>query len=220
MLAKTLISEVIPTLRTSDTGLTALRLMDEYKVSHLPIVNNEDFLGLISEDDIDAVHNQDEPIGNYSLSLMRPFIDQYQHIYDVVALASSEKLSVVPVLSKNNTYIGTILIKDLVDHFANMTAVRNPGGIIVLETNQNDYSLSEIASIVESNDAIILSSYVTSHPDSIKTEVTLKINKINIYPILQTFDRYNYVVLASFTESSYNDDLMDRYKSLMNYLNL
>ncbi len=220
MLAKNLISEVLPSLKTSDTGVIALRIMDEYKVSHLPIVNNEDFLGLISEADIENVNNQEEPIGNYSLSLLRPFVDQYQHIYDVISLAWSEKLSVIPVLNKSNVYVGTILLKDLVAHFAEITAVQNPGGIIVLETNQNDYSLSEIASIVESNEAIILSSYITSHPDSVKVEVTLKINKINIYPILQTFDRYNYTVLASFTESTYSDDLMDRYNSLMNYMNL
>ena len=77
-----------------------------------------------------------------------------------------------------------------------------------------------IAQIVESNDAKILSSYVTSYPDSIKLEITLKINKINIYPILQTFSRYNYTVLASFSESTFKDDLMDRYNSLMTYLNL
>jgi len=220
MLAKNLISEILPTLKTSDTGLIALKIMDEYKVSHVPIVNNEDFLGLLSENDVDAVHDRDEPIGNYQLSLSRPFVDQYQHIYDVIELACNEKLTVIPVLSKSNLYIGTILLKDLVYHFGNITAVRNPGGIIVLETNENDYSLSEISAIVESNDAKVLSSYITSHMDSTKLEVTLKINKINIYPILQTFERYNYIVLASFSESTFNDDLMDRYKSLMTWLNL
>lgn len=220
MLAKNLISGILPPIKTSDTGLVALKIMDEYKVSHLPIVNNEDFLGLLSENDIDAVNDLSEPIGNYRLSLTRPFVHQYQHIYDVIELACTEKLTVIPVLSKSNLYIGTILLKELVFHFGDITAVKNPGGIIVLETNENDYSLSEISAIVESNDAKILSSYITSHPDSIKLEVTLKINKINIYPILQTFERYNYTVLASFSESTFNDDLMDRYKSLMTWLNL
>lgn len=220
MLAKNLISEIIPTLKTSDTGLIALKIMDDYKVSHVPIVNNEDFLGLLSENDIDAANDLNEPIGNYCLSLTRPFVHQYQHIYDVLDLACTEKLSVIPVLSKSNLYVGAILLKDLVYYFGNIAAVKNPGGIIVLETNENDYSLSEISSIVESNDAKVMSSYITSHPDSIKLEVTLKINKINIYPILQTFERYNYTVLASFSESTFNDDLMDRYKSLMTWLNL
>jgi hypothetical protein len=101
-----------------------------------------------------------------------------------------------------------------------MTSVGNPGGIIVLEVNESDFSFASIAGIIEANDAKILSCFVNTHPDSTKVEVSLKINKINIYPILQAFDRYNLLVLASFSESSENDDLMDRYNSLMNYLNL
>jgi acetoin utilization protein AcuB len=220
MLAKELISDVIIPLKTSDTGQYAIRLMEEFKVSHLPIVNNVDFLGLISEEDLYTLNDPKEVIGNHNLSLARPFVDQYQHIYDVIELANSEKLTLIPVLNKSNHYLGVITLRNLVSFFGKITSVNNPGGIIVLELNENDYSMEVIAQIVESNDAKILSSYVTSYPDSIKLEVTLKINKINIYPILQTFSRYNYTVLASFSESTFKDDLMDRYNSLMTYLNL
>jgi hypothetical protein len=106
-------------------------------------------------------------------------------------------------------------------HLAEMTSVINPGGIIVLEINANDYNLSEIARIVESNDAKVLSLYITSHPDSTKMDVALKINRIDIGPVLQTFFRYNYLVKASWSnEDTYNDDLRDRFDSLMNYLNV
>ncbi len=220
MLAKKLISQVLPLLKTSDDGHYALKTMEDFKVSHLPIVNNEDFLGLLSEDDIYSLNALDEPIGNYKLSLTRPFVDQYQHIYDVIDLACREKLSVIPVLNKSNVFLGCILLKDLAFHFGQITAVHNPGGIIILELNENDYSMAEIAEIIESNEAKILSSYITTHNDSTKLELTLKINKINIYPILQTLERYNYSVIASFSENTFNDDLMDRYNLLMTYLNL
>lgn len=220
MLAKNLISAVLLPLKTSDTGHYAQRIMEEFKVSHLPIVNNEDFLGLISENDLFSINNSGEPIGDHVLSLTRPFIDQYQHIYDVIELASNEKLTVIPVLNKNNHYLGAITLKDLVVHFGRIAAIQNPGGIIVLELNENDYSMAEISHIIESNDAKILSSYITNYQDSKKLEVTIKINKINIHPILQTFDRYNYIVSASFSENTFKDDLMERYNSLMNYLNI
>jgi acetoin utilization protein AcuB len=220
MLAKDLISTTIISLKTSDTGQDAQRIMDEFKVSHLPIVNNIDFLGLISEEDIYSLNDPAEPIGNHPLSLARPFVDQYQHIYDVIELFTTDRLSIVPVLNKSNHYLGVITIQDIVVHMGQMTAVQNPGGIIVLELNENDYSMTEIAQIIESNDAKILSSYITSHPDSTKLEITLKINKMDIYPILQTFDRYQYNVIASFSESSNKTDLLDRYNSLMTYLNL
>jgi acetoin utilization protein AcuB len=220
MLAKDLISEGIIPLRTSDTGQDAQRIMEELKVGHLPIVNNVDFLGLISEEDIYLMNDPEEPIGNHTLSLSRPFVDQYQHIYDAIKLVTQERLTIVPVLNKNNHYLGIITLQDLARYFGDITAVQNPGGIIVLELNENDYSMTEIANIVESNDAKILSSYITSHADSTKLELTLKINRINIYPILQTFDRYKYIVIASFSESNFKTDLMDRYNSLMSYLNI
>ncbi|MCD4745627.1 MAG: CBS domain-containing protein, partial [Bacteroidales bacterium] len=74
MLAKQLITESIIPLKTSDTGKDALNLMNEYKVSHLPIVNNIDFLGLISEADINNLNNTKAPLGNHLLSLTHPFV--------------------------------------------------------------------------------------------------------------------------------------------------
>ena len=166
MLASELIKDIIPPLKTSDTGLKALDWMEEFKVTHLPIVNKEDFLGVISEDDILALNKPDEPIGNHSLSLMRQFIKEDQHIYEAIKLITKMKLSLVPVLDVNEHYLGVITLPDLVEAMATLTSVNSPGGIIMLELNINDYSLSEIAQIVESNGASILSLYVNPHPDS------------------------------------------------------
>ncbi|MDP4291633.1 MAG: CBS domain-containing protein [Bacteroidota bacterium] len=220
MIAKNLISNEIAPLRTSDTALQAISWMEEYRVYHLPIVDNIDFLGLISEEDIYTMSDFEEPVGNHVLSLSKQYVFSNQHIYDVIKIFSSEHLSLLPVLNENNQYLGVITINDLVNSISEMTAVENPGGIIVLELNQNDYSLSEIAQIVESNDAKILSLYITSIPDTTMIELTLKINRMDIQPIIQTFTRYEYIIKASFAEEGYYDDLRDRYDSLMNWLNI
>ncbi|MBE9481966.1 MAG: CBS domain-containing protein [Bacteroidetes bacterium] len=220
MIAKQLISESIIPLKTSDTGSTALSMMDDYRISHLPIVDNVDFLGLISDVDIYNLNNFDEPLGNFALSLPKPYVIEYDHFYEVVKLISYLKLTLVPVLDNNNKYMGSITLNILVKNFSKIAAINNPGGIIVLDINNNDYSLTEIAQIVESNGAKVLSLYVTSHPDSTKIEVTLKINKIDILPVLQTFNRYNYIVKASYSEKENLDDLRERFESLMNYLNI
>ena len=220
MLASELIKDLIPPLKTSDTGLKALNWMEEFKVTHLPIVNKEDFLGIISEDDILALNKPEEPIGNHPLSLIRPFVKEDQHVYEVIKLITKMKLSLVPVLSVREQYLGVITIPDLMDATAVLTAVNNPGGIIILEMNVNDYSLSEIAQIVESDDASILSLYVANQPDSTKLEVILKINKIDLTRIIASFNRYEYHVKASYHESEFNEDMQDRFDSFMNYLNI
>ncbi len=220
MLARDLIKDLIPPLKTSDTGLKALSWMEEFKVTHLPIVNKEDFLGLISEEDILALNTPEEPIGNHTLSLIRPFIYEDKHIYEVIKIVTRLQLTLMPVLSVKEQYLGVITIPDLIASFAVLIAVDNPGGIIILELNMNDYSLSEIAQIVESEDASILSLYVSPQHHSTRMEVIIKVNKIDLTRIIASFNRYEYQVKATYHESEFNEDMQDRFDSFMNYLNI
>jgi len=220
MIAKHLITDGIMPLKTSDTGKTALSWMEEYKVSHLPIVNNQEFLGLISELDIYNLNSFDEPLGNHKLSLKHPYVFENQHIYDVLKLVNEQNLSLVPVLNGEGNYLGSINLQNLIKYFTQSLSVDNPGGIIVLEMTYNDYSLTELAKIVEENDAKILSTFLLNHEDSTRLDVFLKINKVDISSILKTFERYNYFVKASYGEEDDNEDLRERYNSLMNYLNV
>jgi acetoin utilization protein AcuB len=220
MIAKDMISEIIPALKTSDTGITALNWMDVFKVSHLPIVNEKEFLGLISEVDIYDMNMPEEPLGNHQLSLLRPYVMEHQHVFEIMEVASRLKLSIVPVLDEHKGYLGVITIMDLLHYFAELSALRNPGGILVLELNSNDFSLSQISQIVEGNDAKVLGAYITSHPDSTKIELTLKLNVTDLTSIIQTFNRYNYVIQGSYMKYDEEEELLDeRYDLLMRYLN-
>jgi acetoin utilization protein AcuB len=221
MVAKDLISEVIPSLKTSDLGQTALNWMEIFKISHLPIVNNQEFLGLISDTDIYDMNQPNEPIGNHALTLYKPFVTAEQHIFEVIGLASRLKLSVVPVLDSKNNYKGVITSNDLIRHIAGLSSMDQPGGIIVLEVIDRDYSLTQIAQIVESNNVKILSLYITSSPGSTLLEVTLKVNTSDLVSVIRTFERYSYEVKTWVTDN----DSMDRFYSerfdlLMKYLNI
>jgi acetoin utilization protein AcuB len=220
MIAIDLITDEIPPIKPQETGLKALKWMDEFKISHLPIVNNTEYVGLISDEDILDLNQPEEPISGQINSILRPFVMEDQHIYEVMKLISALNLTVVPVLNKEEQYIGSTTLSHIMKLITNIASINDAGGVIVLEVNENDYSMAEIAQIVEGNDAKILSSYITSASDSTKMEVTLKINKKDLNGILQTFYRYDYTVSASFQESRFQDDLKGRYDSLMNYLNL
>jgi acetoin utilization protein AcuB len=220
MLAKDLIDDAILPAKTSDTGSLALTWMDEYKVNHLPIANNESFLGLISEEDIYTSNIFDEPLGNHALSLNNAFVFETQHIFEVCKLAVSLKLSLIPVLDSKNNYLGVISLRKLVDKLTETTSIDAPGAIIMLEINAKDYSLSEIAQIVESNDLKILSFYITSKQDTSVMEVYIKLNRMDISAVLQTFNRYSYNVRTIFAGQEVNEDLQDRYDALMKYLSI
>ena len=220
MIAKDLITRDVLPLSPDDTGLTALHWFDEFKVSHLPIVDGNVLIGIVSEMEIFSANSFEESIEKHNLNPQVISVVQSQHVYAVISLFAQYKLSLLPVVDENNYYLGVITMPGLIENLSAITAVDNPGGIIVLELNVNDFSLTEIAQIIESNDARLLSLYMTSQSDSTRSEITLKINRMDIQPILQTFLRYNYTIKASFFESDYTDDLRDRYNQLMNYLNI
>ncbi len=221
MVAKDLISQVIPSLKTSDTGQTALNWMEIFRISHLPIVNNQDFLGLISDADIYDMNQPEEPVGNHSLALFKPYVTTEQHIFEVIGLASRLKLSVVPVLDSQNHYKGVVTTADLIRHLAGISSLDQPGGIIVLEMTERDYSLSQIAQIIEGNNVRVLSIYITSPKDSTQMEVTIKVNTSDFASVIRTFERYNYEVKTWVTSDDTLDDFYsERYDQLMKYLNI
>jgi acetoin utilization protein AcuB len=220
MLAVELISNAMPPVRTSDTIQKVVDRMAEFKVRHLPLVNEEQFLGLVAEDDLIEPADYEQPIGSLALSLVNPYVVENQHIYDVIRLFYEQQLTVVPVLDLSGNYLGLVSINSMNEYFAKITSVAEPGGIIVLEISNRNNSLSHIAQIVESDNAQVLSSYVRSFPDSTRMEVTLKLNKQDISGIIAAFQRYNYTVQATFNFTPVGDDSMNRYDSLMNYLNL
>ncbi|MEO6631796.1 MAG: CBS domain-containing protein [Mucilaginibacter sp.] len=220
MLAIELIADAIPPVHTSDPIQKAIDRMVEFRIRHLPIVNEEQFLGLLSENDLIGESDLQTPIGALALSLVNPYVLEDQHIYDVIRLFYERQLTIVPVLDAAKNYSGLITINALTGYFAALTSVEQPGGIIVLEINNKNNSLAHMAQIVESDNAQILSSYVRTFPDSTRMEVTLKVNKQDISAIVATFLRYEYDIKATFNHSDENDNSRDRYNSLMNYLNL
>ena len=220
MTAKDLISYGIVSLIPNNTFEEALKLMDEYKVEHLPVIDGCDFLGIITEAEIFSNKDLSSIIGSQILPSSNQYIYENQHFYDILVIASNGNLTLIPVLDINNHYLGVITLRDLIKKYSEISSIKNQGGIIILEMNINDYSLVEIAGIIETNGAKILNMYVSPHIDSTKMEISLKINRVDVAPILQTFERYNYNVLASFGESEINDNIKERYESLMNYLNI
>jgi len=221
MTAKDLISEIIPSLKTSDTGQTALNWMEIFRISHLLIVNNQDFLGLISDTDIYDTNQPDEPIGNHELTLLKPYVTEDQHLFEVIGLAARLRLSVVPVLNNKNHYRGVITTNDLVHYIAGMSSMDQPGGILVLELIEQDYSFSQIVQIVESNNIKVLSMYITSPQESTRLEVTLKVNATDLLALIKTFERYNYDVKTWITTNDSIDRFYsERFDLLMKYLNM
>jgi CBS domain-containing protein len=221
MIALELISDTVPAINKDDKASEALNWMDVFKVTHLPIINNNEYLGLISELDIFDLNNTDIPVIKHPLTLPKPYIKSSDHIFEVAELASKYKLTTIPVIDEADKYAGLITIHDLALEFTHLMNTESPGGIIVLEVKTNDYALSEIARIIEENNSKILSLYTQTNKFADRLKITIKINKIDISAIIKTFERFSYKILEIHSENSTLDSLtQDRINSFLKYLNI
>lgn len=219
MIASELISQIFAPLRTSDSGEEALTIMHVYHVRHMPIVNEKQLLGTISEEDI-LNQDMDEPIGSYGLSLVRAYVGTDAHLFEIMAKMAEYQLTTIPVLGEDDEYMGAITQEALILFYAETFSFKEPGSILVLEMHKRDYSLAEISRIVEAEGVVILISFLTSDKDSQKVLITLKINTQDAQPTIAALQRHEYNIRASFSEEAYFEDLKERYDSLMAYLNV
>lgn len=220
MTAKEIVSDSIYPAKTSDSLRALLSRMHEYRVEHLPLTRYNQLVGLIHEDDVIAAIERKDDSKLKDLPHELIYIYENQHIYDVVRLFYIHQLDILPVIDEKQYYVGCITIHDVLNEVAKITASDEPGGIIILEVNNRDNSLSQIAQIVESDNAQIMSSYARSFPDSTRMEITLKLNRTDIASIVASFLRYDYEVKATFNDVRVYDTSRDRYEQLLNYLNM
>ena len=220
MIAKELISDNIPFLKTTDTIEDALNIMETLKVAHLPIVDKLSLLGLISDTNLYDKQLTKSTIGELSQEYAMFYVKNDHNILDIISIMSQNNISVVPVLDEYDKYIGSIDSVSVLKSFANISSLDKPGAVIVLEINKYDYTLSKIAQIIESNDAKVLNMFVDSTKDSSMLEVCIKLNTNDLRSILRTFERYEYNVKSWISDDdSANKLYVERFNLLMKYLN-
>jgi acetoin utilization protein AcuB len=220
MHASDLITDDIPPVRPGDTVARALDWMEEFKVGHLPVVENGRLLAVVKDSELAEQTGAKATVQLAMNQVEVPYVRAGQHIYDVMKLFVERGLTVVPVLDAEGRFLGAISEHEALKRLAEVTNVREPGSVVVLEMNQNDYSLQEIARIVEGNNAKVLSVYCNTPQDSTRMEVTLKVNREDISDILQTFERFEYVVKTTYQGSRFHEDLRGRYDELMRLIDL
>ena len=205
----------------AEKGQKVLTQMDVYRVSHIPVVEGNRYVGLISDKIIYDLNMLEKTIESETGNLNTSHVHENQHIFEVAALMYKLKLSVIAVLDSGHDYLGAITLYDLARRFARYFSLQEVGGVIVLEVNMNDYSLAQISRIVEDNDTKILSSFLDRIPGTQTLDVVLKLDKEELSPVIQSFNRYDYKVKGVYLDHSMLNDLyQDRFDHFMKFMNI
>ncbi len=220
MLTIELINNNIPRLKLQDTVSKALQLINDFRVTHLPVVSDDKYLGLISEEALLDVEDGKMPIELIQETLLNTSVHENEHFLNAVNYCNQNDTTVAPVINEEKELMGVITSGDLLKALGNFAGTNEIGGIIVIEMERSQFAISEISRIVESNEATILHLNTTVHPETGMLTVSIHINKKEIASIVATFERYEFDVIYYFGNENFENEIHTNYRHLMNYLDI
>lgn len=220
MLTAELINNNIPRLQLQDTITKALQLINDYRVTHLPVVSEDKYLGMISEDDLLDVEEQKGTIEFLQENFITAFVKENEHFLNAVKCSNQYETTIVPVTNEEKELVGVITATDLLKALGDFSGANEIGGIIIIEMERPQFSISEISRIVESNDATILHLNTTIQPDTGMLTVSLHLNKKEIAAIVSAFERYEYDIIYYFGDEKFENEIHSNYRHLMSYLDI
>ncbi|MEJ7626629.1 MAG: CBS domain-containing protein [Ferruginibacter sp.] len=220
MLTIELINNNIPRLQLQDSVSKALQLIADFRLTHLPVVSEEKYLGLISEDDLLDAEDEKSTIEFLQNSFLVISVQDNVHFLNAVNSSNQYETNIVPVINAVNDFAGVITASDLLRTLGNFSGGNEIGGLVVLEMERSQFGISEISRIVESNDCTILHLNTTIHPDTGMLTVTLHLNNKEISAVVATFERYEYDVIYFYGNEKFENEIHTNYRHLMNYLDI
>ncbi len=211
----------IKPLSLSDDIAEVLDTMEELKFSHLPVVDEERlYLGVVCEDDLLEADGSGQALSQNKHFLRAYSIQEEANLFEALKVVGQGNLSLLPVVNQKQAYMGYLSPLELIQDMGRQLTFTEAGSVLVLEIPTRDYQLSQIAQIVESEDARIIGFHLTAAQQSDDLHLSLKINQKDLGRILKNFERYSYKVLMVFHESVFDNTLAERYEAFMKYLNV
>lgn len=220
MLLYQLISPDVPVIAPTDTTDYMESLFFASKQQQLPVVEDNRYLGILDVKDLALFQEQEGvTIANY-YERFKPAIQLSAHPFEALRLLHIHDLDILPVLNDTNEYVGSLCKNALLHYIIESVNIDVNGGILILEMDPRDYTLAQIARICENEQVLVLGVQAKVNKETDKLEVTIKTNSTDLSAVVQAFERYEYTVLDTFGDQSLDNDISDRYRLLMNYINM
>lgn len=208
----------IPVFKVEDSLDKVIQFFKDHTYSHVAVVEGNRFIGVLSEEDLENFKIEDK-IEDCRYILETFFVHRDTNWLDVLETFSRNEANLLPILGTNESVVGYYDLTDFMGVFIDTPFFTEPGGILVVSKGIKDYSFSEIAQIVESNNARFIGGFITEMENDV-VQVTIKVGTTNFNDITQTFRRYNYNIIFGNNDDQFLEDLKQRSDYLDKYLNV
>ncbi|MAU17332.1 MAG: acetoin utilization protein acuB [Muricauda sp.] len=212
------IINTVPVFEVSENLKGVITFFEETTYSHVGVTENGTYLGLLSENDLPCFEPE-KKIDDFRFEMEDFFVTKDTSWLDLLEMFSRNEANILPVIDEDRTIVGYYDLEDVVDVFIDTPFFREPGAILVVSTGIKDYSFSEIAQIVEGNNARLLGAFITQSENDI-VQITLKVGTQSVNEVTQTFRRYNYTIVYGNSDDQFLEDLKQRSDYLEKYLNV
>lgn len=212
------INTEIKPLKHSNSILEAQLLFEEFPYSHFPVTEDAIYIGCIAKETAEF-SNSEALINDSRFQFERFFVRSSMIWLDVLEVFAKNDSNILPVLDEKNNYIGYYELEDVIRFLHETPFLKEEGGILIIEKEINNFSMSQVAQIIESNNAKILGLFISNVVNN-KVEITIKISQSGLNDIIQTFRRYEYEIVSEHQEDSYLNGLKERSDYLDKYLNI
>jgi Mg/Co/Ni transporter MgtE len=212
------INNEIKPLKHTQTIANAQDLFLDIPYTHFPVTEEGIYMGCISKENAELL-NSEALINDSRFNFDRFFVRENMIWLDVLEIFAKNDSNIIPVLDTKNTYLGYYELEDVIRFLHETPFLKEEGGIIVVEKEIDKFSMSQVAQIIESNNAKILGIFISNAVGN-KVEITIKISQSGINDIIQTFRRYEYEIISEHQEDSYLNSLKERSEYLDKYLNI
>lgn len=213
-----ILSEIEP-LRLNTSIRKAKKLFKKYPFTHFPVLENDNLLGSFAEDDIQIIEHEKGELVAYTHLLSSFFADEKASVLELLKIFADNDTNIIPVLNDKKNYKGYYDLRDVLDVFSSSPFMTEVSETLIVKKNENEFSMSEVAQIVEVNKGKLLGAYISEKSDDF-VQITLKIVSFDINEVMHTFRRYNYEIISTHENDMYLEDLKNRSEYLQKYLEM
>jgi len=198
MLVKNQMSKKVVTIPPDTSILRAIEIMREKSIRHLPVVEEGELVGLVTEGDLRqaSLLSLVDKVSIDDVMIKKPVtVAPGASIEEAARLVYRHKIGGLPVVV-GRKLVGIITIVDILAAFIQLLGILKSSSRIDLILGGKPHAFEEVSAVLRSHRTEIISVGMSNHKDRKKRVYYFRVGKCSTKPIVNELRKKGYRVLS------------------------